>query len=259
VHGPARFLGRQLARFLAQPKRNYHKFTLQDLGVLQETLCPGDILLVEGETRMSTAIQYLTQSTWSHVCFYAGPIDQEPTEEEPRVLIEADLLEGVIAVPLSKYAEHNVRICRPMGLSKEDSDRIVAFMVNHIGLTYDLKNIFDLMRYLLPMPPVPRHFRRKLLAFGSGEPTQAICSTLIAEAFQSIHYPILPQHESKYLRKRHHTHFVPRDFDLSPYFSVVKPTLIAGFTHRDLLWKDADDDALGEEGGASILGEEADT
>lgn len=32
-----------------------------------------------------------------------------------------------------------------------------------------------------------------MIALGSGEPTKAICSTLIARAFQSIRYPILPQ------------------------------------------------------------------
>ena len=115
---------------------------------------PGDVLLVEGETFMSTAIQYLTTSTWSHVCFYAGNVYQEPTEAEPRVLIEADLVEGVIAVPLSKYAEHNIRICRPVGLSEEDTKAIVDFMINHIGLNYDLKNIFDL---IISYPRHPCH------------------------------------------------------------------------------------------------------
>ena len=33
---------------------------------LQANLLPGDVLLVEGNTRLSTAIKYLTQSTWSH-------------------------------------------------------------------------------------------------------------------------------------------------------------------------------------------------
>jgi hypothetical protein len=32
-----------------------------------------------------------------------------------------------------------------------------------------------------------------MLAIGSGDPTTAICSTLIAAAFGSVHYPILPQ------------------------------------------------------------------
>ena len=36
-----------------------------------------------------------------------------------------------------------------------------------------------------------------LLAIGSGDPTRAICSTLIAEAFESIRYPILPESVSR--------------------------------------------------------------
>jgi hypothetical protein len=36
--------------------------------------------------------------------------------------------------------------------------------------------------------------------------------------------------------KRHFTHFTPRDFDLSPYFQVVKPTLEHGFNYRELEW-----------------------
>jgi hypothetical protein len=41
------------------------------------------------------------------------------------------------------------------------------------------------------------------------------------------------------LHVRHHSLFVPRDFDVSPYFEVVKPTLAVGFDHRSLRWSDA--------------------
>ena len=43
---------------------------------------------------------------------------------------------------------------------------------------------------------------------------------------------------SEILHIRHHSLFAPRDFDLSPYFQVVKPTLEAGFDHRRLIWSD---------------------
>lgn len=72
--------------------------------------------------------------------------------------------------------------------------------------------------------------------------TRAICSTLIAQAFQSIRYPILPLIETvpsqnpmcpgcvdEILHVRHHSLFAPRDFDVSPYFAIIKPTLEAGF------------------------------
>ncbi len=80
-----------------------------------------------------------------------------------------------------------------------------------------------------------------LLALGSGDPTRAICSTLIAEAFQSVGYPILPDvsrdpdHPGarEILHIRHHSLYAPRDFDLSPYFAIVKPALTDSFDfHR---------------------------
>ena len=74
---------------------------------------------------------------------------------------------------------------------------------------------------------MPVRWRRRLLAFGSGDPTQAICSSLIAEAFQTISYPILPvitrefrrdararSQRSEILHIRHHSLYAPRDFDL---------------------------------------------
>ena len=88
-----------------------------------------------------------------------------------------------------------------------------------------------------------------MLALGSGDPSRAICSTLIAQAFQSVRYPILPIIEAvasadprcigcvdEILRVRHHSLFVPRDFDVSPYFAVVKPELQADFDFRQLNW-----------------------
>jgi hypothetical protein len=81
-----------------------------------------------------------------------------------------------------------------------------------------------------------------MLALGSGDPTKAICSTLIARAFQSIHYPILPmmsqpmQDGEVVWTAREASLFVPRDFDVSPYFEVVKPTLMHGFDYRTINW-----------------------
>ena len=69
---------------------------------------------------------------------------------------------------------------------------------------------------------------------GSGDPTRAICSTLIAEAFQSEAYPILPELlDAEALRRRtppfqarHYSLVTPRDFDLSPFFEVRKPSFV---------------------------------
>ena len=106
--------------------------------------------------------------------------------QERKCLIEVEVGQGCIAIPLSKYATFNTRICRPIGLSDEECRKVITFMIDRIGLQYDMRNIIDLLRYLLPTPPVPTRWRRRMIALGSGEPTRAICSTLIAQAFQSI-------------------------------------------------------------------------
>ena len=37
---------------------------------------------------------------------------------------------------------------------------------------------------------------------------------------------------------RHSSFYAPRDFDISPYFMVVKPTLAHGFNYKDMHWAD---------------------
>ena len=214
-------------------------------------ICNGDSRRA-GTSRLSTAIKYLTQSTWSHAALYVGDaLGATPVDGEGACFIEADVKDGVRAVPLSAFSDLHLRICRPVGLTAEDRKRVIGYCVKRLGDQYDLKNVFDLMRYLLPTPPVPTRYRRRLLALGSGDPTRAICSTLIARAFQSVRYPILPAISKEMssdpdcpdcvdeiLHIRHHSLFAPRDFDVSPYFRIVKPTLEAGFDYQLLHWRD---------------------
>jgi hypothetical protein len=245
-------IGRRLTDYLTTPIPGFEPSTTTDFALLQRALRVGDVLLVEGNTRVATAIKYLTQSTWSHSALYTGPLPgrAEP-DGEPHVLIEALVDHGVISAPLTKYREAHTRICRPVSLGEPGRRQVADFAVARLGHQYDTKNIVDLMRYLLPTPPVPARFRRRMLALGSGEPTRAICSTLIAQAFQSVHYPILPhlervgdptspvkseQTQREILHIRHYSLFAPRDFDISPYFAIIKPTIEAGFDYRTVEW-----------------------
>src|SRR5512134_1419222 len=246
-----RTMGRALADYLSQPSAAYRPVATADPRHLAAVLRPGDVLLVEGDLRISTVVKYLTQSRWSHAALYVGDaLRSQGSGDDPPVLVEADLLGGVQAVPLSKYATFHIRICRPVGLAPEDLDRVIAAVVARIGQAYDLKNVIDLARYLLPLP-VPGRLRRTVLELGSGEPTRAICSTLIAQAFQAVRYPILPRATRlpapepscaewvmEILHSRHHSLYAPCDFDLSPYFQVLKPIVEAGFDYKALTWAD---------------------
>ena len=37
---------------------------------------------------------------------------------------------------------------------------------------------------------------------------------------------------------RHHSLYTPRDFDVSPYFQIVKPTIERTFDYREMPWRD---------------------
>ena len=243
-------LGAVLTDYLSGPIRHGSLIATTAPEKLAMALRPGDVLLVEGNARISVAIKYLTQSTWSHAALYVGDVLGAPAPgEEPKVLVEADMRHGVRAVALGEYAGMHTRICRPVGLSRDDLHKLIDHAVSRIGHRYDLKNVFDLARFLIPTPPVPVRWRRRMIAFGSGDPTRAICSTLIAQAFQSVHYPILPDIRlertgdpaclhcyRETLHIRHHSLFAPRDFDISPYFEIVKPTLQGNFDYRQVAW-----------------------
>lgn len=245
------WLGGHLARYLAREVHVHSAVPATRPERLLATLRPGDVLLVEGSSRVSTAIKYLTQSTWSHAALYVGSALAEAGKNPEHCFIDADTVEGVRSVGIGAFAGLHSRICRPIGLTPEDCQKLTAFAIARMGSQYDLRNVIDLARYLLPTPPVPLRFRRNMLALGSGDPTRAICSTLIARAFQSIRYPILPILEvqnddrpdcpacvKEILSVRHHSLFAPRDFDVSPYFEVVKPTIAAGFDFHALKWQD---------------------
>jgi cell wall-associated NlpC family hydrolase len=239
-------IGRRIARYLDRPEPGYEPFTPSDPATLRATLQPGDVLLVEGNNHISGVIKYLTQSTWSHAALYVGPIGERTTADgEALVMVEANIGEGVVGAPLSKYQKHHTRICRPIGLTPDDCARVCAYAAERIGFDYDVKNILDLLRLLMPMP-VPQRWRRRMMSLGSGHPTRIICSALIAQAFESVRYPILPRVtrvESEAARQeileiRHSSLYAPRDFDISPYFKLVKPTLENGFDYRAMQWAD---------------------
>ena len=246
-------LGMRLARYLATPHHVHEASAPVDLARLRACLQPADVLLVEGHSRFSVGIKYLTQSTWSHAALYVGDTVlsglQTPHAADAPCVVEADVVEGVRAVGLQEFAGMHVRVCRAISLTEVERQAVIDYAVARLGHQYDLKNIVDLLRGLLPTPPVPERFRRRMIRLGSGDPTRAICSTLVAQAFQSVRYPILPTVEHRpgqdpacpgcleaMLHIRHHSLFVPKDFDVSPYFQIIKPTLATGFDHHELQW-----------------------
>ncbi len=274
------FLIRRIAKILTKRLKNYTSRCPNDLDALKNHIKKGDVILVEGEQRVSEVIKYLTQSSWSHAALYigdellrrnhpqAGQARAAFGEDANYLLVEALVEGGVVVSPLSKYLNLNIRVCRPHSLRKDHVRDILDDVIGQLGHEYDLQNVFDLTRYFLPVSLVPRRFRRKALHFGSGLPTQVICSSMIAAAFDNVGFPVLPQiiiqpekvtaHRSWrerllsltdgsrprfVFRRPHHSLVTPRDFDLSPYFEIVKFNVIASgqFDYSKIEWAQNED------------------
>ncbi len=218
---------------------------LSDYQRLNYEIRAADVILVEGRSRVSNIIKTITLSSWTHSALYIGHLhdiqDQDIREyiqyyydgdpHEPLV-IEALLGQGTIVAPLSKYENFHLRLCRPKGLSPSDASKVIKRCIGCLGLHYDLRQLLDLARFMFPYGLLPPRWRSSLFEHHSGNPTRTVCSTMIAEAFQSVKFPILPlisldnqnqvQHDEVQLLERNPKLYTPRDFDYSPYFEIIK-------------------------------------
>jgi hypothetical protein len=141
----------RLVRFLSKPVGHYEQRVRNDFCQLEKQIRKGDVLLVDllergGELREGALERF--------------------GDEAKHLLVEA-LHEGVVASPLSKYVDFNLRICRPHRLRAEDLEIILDEAIAAIGWRYDLRNILDLAIHLPLATLLPQRYRWESLRFGS--------------------------------------------------------------------------------------------
>ncbi len=277
-----------LIKHLTKERPGYTQRFPNDIELLVSSLKPGDVVLIEGSQRVSEVIKYLTQSCWSHAALYVGdsllsrggPMAEHLRatygSEAESMLVEATAESGVVAVPISKYRNHNIRVCRPIRLRPGDLSSVLQTVISQIGMAYSVRHIVDLLRYFFPVTLIPGRLRRTALESAGQFSKQVICSTQITMAFQNVRYPILPRIEhsmegalqpgglvERFLApmRRHRSAatpamaaagvftpcnprlVTPRDFDLSPYFEIVKfNNRRAGtdFDYKKIVWATVD-------------------
>ena len=220
---------------------------LCDFNRICHEIIPGDVLLMEGSSYVSQLIKQVTHSCWTHASLYIGRLhsildletrrmitdycDCDPSDQ---LLLETWPGQGTVINPISKYREEHIRICRPTGISFHDTQEVINYAVAHLGGEYNMRHFFDLGRYMIASKWLPARWGSTL--FKKHKPTQTskdICSALIAEAFISVNFPILPlileeQGGKQVMIHRNPKLFVPSDFDYSPYFNIIKYPIFPG-------------------------------
>ena len=250
-----------LARFLnVEPATKSRP--MSDLDQMAANLQPGDIILVEGLSRVSNVIRWVTHSPWTHAALYIGTVNEnvntqhrdaiagyfDGDDHEP-LLVESRLGQGTVTQPLRFYTGSHLRIARPKGLSKADADKVVSYAISRLGVPYDIRQILDLLRFLLPWFVLPRRWRSSLFRFKPGQTTRTVCSTMVAEAYAQIGFPILPlvrevEDGSVRFYRRNPKLCTPTDFDYSPYFENIKYPLLGDTSqgkYQLLPWHDANE------------------
>ena len=224
---------------------------LCDFERIRHELKPCDVILVEGRSRVSNVIKQITQSPWSHAMIYIGRLhdiednrirqtvqqayDGSPDEQ---LIIESELGFGTVVHPLSRYEGNHLRLCRPNGLSYGDSQQVIHYAVSRLGMDYDVRHVFDLARFFFPYSIMPRRWRSSLFQHSPGQETRTVCSSMLAEAFSFIHFPILPlvklnNENGVQLFQRNPRLCTPKDFDYSPYFRIIKYPFLDYTHHSD--------------------------
>ncbi|RMF18937.1 MAG: hypothetical protein D6758_03180, partial [Gammaproteobacteria bacterium] len=163
-------------------------------------------------------------------------------QPDVQLIIESELGRGTVVRPLHAYERDHIRLSRPRELNWHDAQKVIDYAVSQLGTDYNVRQIVDLFRFLMPWAILPRRWRSTLFNYRPGAMTKTVCSTMIAEAFAQIQYPILPLvkkvSETGEIRlfRRNPKLCVPSDFDYSPYFDVIKYPYI-DFSHSKMRYR----------------------
>lgn len=204
---------------------------------LKRVLRPGDVILIEGEHWVSDWIKVFSYHTWTHAVMWVGEnptlpksVKSEFVEEGGNVIESLMKSEfngggqgGIVLSRLECYRDCNLRICRPVGLSRERLRKAIRFVLEHIGCEYDQMLLTQFVHFSFTGENDPT---KPLGQMADGKFT---CSSLIAAAFASVGFPIIyfyDQSQNTYV-PYHPSQVQPKDFDLSLNFQVIKtPALL---------------------------------
>lgn len=231
-----------LAYFVAwlNRQRDPKEHALSDFDKARLELRPGDVILVEGRSRVSRKLRTISVSRWTHAALYIGrPLDIEDPDlrtilgnfievgNDVPLIIETRIGHGVSVRPLLELEHDHLRICRPKGLPPKDVQQAIRYAINHLGSYREGTQLLDLIRFLFPWGLLPAAWRLPLFRRWPGRHTRNASASFIAEAFGFIQFPIYPlvkvtTDKGIQLLRRHPGLCLPFEIDMSPNFEIVK-------------------------------------
>lgn len=212
---------------------------LSDFERLSRTLQPGDVLLIDGRSRLDEALKTVTSARWSRACLYLGQLhdvadpalrrqlsEYLPCSADTRLILEARLDSGIRLQTLSALEHEHLRICRPRGLQPEESAAALRHVISRLGLGAQ-RSWFAIVVLLLPWGWLPRRWRCSAFAALAGSLLRQLVGTPIGEAFEFVQFPVLPlikqlRDGKPRLFSRQPGIYFAADFDHSPYLDVIK-------------------------------------
>lgn len=211
----------------------------RDYQSLCQHIQPADVLLIQWNSRMGEMIAHLSKSPWTHAVLYIGRIVdiKDPIllqrirtyysgdEQEP--LIIEGIIEKITQVtPLSQYQKQPIRICRAIQLTVAQQQHIINYAVSAIGYTITHRQIWNLIKLFCYWTILP-HGLFNILFKSNRHLSPKIYASVIAEAFESARAPIMPMVMRQgsgdiRLTGQDIRTIMPKDFDESPYFEIIK-------------------------------------
>lgn len=223
-----------------------------------QILQPADVILVNGTAPADKRIKAITESQWSQALLYLGRLhdikdpslramasDYLPCQSNTQLLLKVDLVHGVHLITLSELQDAQLRICRPSGLTDNEKQSVIRYSLSRLE-SHKKHAWWPAIRLLLvPWSLFPRHWRKPIFKLLAGRRLRRAVGGTVGDSFSFIQFPVLPlvKQESGGKTKlyRHYPMvFYPSDFDLSPYFDVLKYPFadqIDGKGLRLLPWK----------------------
>jgi len=122
---------------------------------IEKLVKPGDVILIEGNSRVSGIIRSLTHSPWTHAALCIGKVvdiknsdtlnlirtQYKNGSQKTCLLIESEIGAGTIISPLSKYKKYHIRVLRPKGLTSKDAELVINYAANRLGTRYNLRHL----------------------------------------------------------------------------------------------------------------------